>query len=732
MNHLHSMLFTQYLRFDRDIVQIGILAETGAYDAALDIYTNGYNIRVEKRAVALRSLATTPDRAVVPDLFEQFSSYYETDDFADRIIVSALRGEGPFTGASAAQRREIAIRMLQGTVSYMSLLTNLYTAVDKCKAKEDGGSWWDKGVALFVGSIEGEIRGGDVDGYGEMLYSLGKETCDDFGTCEASGDASSNEDLINSFSDGLALLVDNNCDSTANIIKTDIRPSLLVAMVQATLDYSIDMEDLAGGTGDDTLATGYALSRAILPQVHDSNSTSAGVIASNMDFQLSSDPVPDGSDAIFMAITYSISGMGVDCKRIGSRDNRTVCSETLRPYQSTPTEMGDGVYTTTTYVQDRANIALDVLAIKNALSGGSTDLAKLLYADGENSDIYNENGVKTGQRTLKSFSAVAPTEMADEPLFNIFRYALRDDQGQFLGQDVGLYADSIVIEAFDNTNPSSQTIAAEAVVVFNVWMYLVHELYQTLGQCKNKAIVDTDGIHSIDEAVAYWIGDGQVTGDSEQGHLLYALAEKMGEKFGLDEKGQSRTNTNVLRLFNQAKLELSLPTACSDNPDTFPRLSQFVNRIVSWMTVPMVQGLISNLLENDKDRAKMYSRAVLPLVAGCSASTFAVLSEKLFAEDYNVVEVDDIITRLQTTYECLGFTCEDVGYHELDSAKSCTNPEVLSPLAGYVPQSDVRSVSAHNIINLLFSLHVLLFSLWSLSAFCSLPCSTWIFIMPTF
>jgi hypothetical protein len=670
------------------------MAETGAFNTALDMYTNGYNGRNELRALAPRTLATTPDRSIVPEVFQQFSSYYGIDDFADKIIVGALNGEGQFAGASAAQRREVAIRMLQGAVSYLAILTQLYTAVDKCKANDEGAkSWWDKAVAFFVGSIEGEVRGGDQDGYGELIYSLGKEVCDDFGTCEDSGDSQANEELMNSFSDGLALLVDASCDSIVNMIKTDIVPNLLVSLVQGTLDYSIEMEGLSAGSTDDTLATGFALSRAILPQVNDSNSTSAEVIDGDMDFQLASDPVPNGADAIFSAITYSISGMGVDCKKIGSQNNQTVCSETLRPHQSTPTEMAGGSYTSTTYVQDRANIALDVVAIKNALSGGNNELARLLYADGENSDIYNENGVKTGQRTLKSFSTLAPTEMADEPLFNFYRYALRDEQGQFLGQDVGLYADSIVNEAFDNTNPSSQTIGAEAVVIFNVWMYLVHELYQTLGQCKNKAIVDTDGIHSIDEAAAYWIGDGQVTGDSEQGHLLYALAEHMGEKFGLDENGQSRTNTNILRLFNQAKLELSLPTACSDNPDTFPRLSQIVNRIVSWMTVPLVQGLVSNLFENDKDRVKMYARAVLPMVAGCSASTYASLSEKLFAEDYNVVEVNDIIARLQTTYECLGFTCEDVGNHELDSTKSCIDPDVLSPLAGYVPQSDVRSVS---------------------------------------
>lgn len=345
----------QWLRFDRDIVQIGIMAETEAFNAAIDMYVNGYNCRLQNRAVSLRSLATSADRAIVPEIFQLFSSYYGSDQYADETIVNALREQGQFSGASVPQRREAAIRMLQGSVSYMSLLTQLYTAVDKCKAGEDGKSWWDKGVALFVGSIEGEIRGGDENNYGEMLYSLAKEACDDFDTCEASGDASSNEALMNSFNNGLALLGENSCDSAANMIKTEIIPELLVGMVQATLDYSIEMEDLVAGTDDDVLSTGFALSRAILPQVNDSNNTSADVIASDMDFQLNSDPVPDGSDVIFTAITYSISGMGVDCKKIGTLDDNgsSVCSAALRPHQSTPTEMGDGMYTTTTYVKDR-------------------------------------------------------------------------------------------------------------------------------------------------------------------------------------------------------------------------------------------------------------------------------------------------------------------------------------------------------------------------------------------
>lgn len=283
--------------------------------------------------------------------------------------------------------------------------------------------------------------------------------------------------------------------------------------------------------------------------------------------------------------------------------------------------------------------------------------------------------------------------MKDEPLYNIFLYALQDEQGKFLGKDVGLYADTIVNEYFENVNSASQLLAAEAVVVNNVWMYVAHELYHTLRKCKDKSITDVDGVLSIDEAAVYWIGESQVTGDAEKGHLLYALSEEMGERFGLDESGQSRTNTNILRLFNQAKLELSLPTACTDDPGTHPRLFQIVNKIVSWMTVPLVQGLIHNLRQNDKDRVKLYGRAFWPLVAGCSEVTFTALKDKLMNANYNVIEVDDIIARIETTYECLGFTCDDVGVHEDQTKQTCLDIPVLNKIAGYAPQTDVRSVS---------------------------------------
>jgi len=209
-------------------------------------------------------------------------------------------------------------------------------------------------------------------------------------------------------------------------------------------------------------------------------------------------------------------------------------------------------------------------------------------------------------------------------------------------------------------------------------------------RCKNGSISDTDGIHSIDEAVAYWIGDGQIAGDKERGHLLYALAEEMGENFQMVDSGQSRTNTNILRLFNQAKLELNFPDACSEDPGTYPRLRRIVNKIVSVMTVPLVQGLIHNLRVNDRDRVKLYAQAFVPLTAACDPDLFAFLYEKLISLTYNAVEVEDIVERIRNSYDCLGIRCDDVGQHFTESNDICIDTPYLESLAGYRPGNDVR------------------------------------------
>lgn len=677
-------------RLDLDILHIEIFMQTKAYGAAEDYYLNGFNSQGTQQPQSLRALAKSVGRSVVPQ-YETYSKYFDSPDYADDMVQRAIRKLDEFEGASKDQAAEAVTRALQGLVSYMAVLEKLYGAIDQCKQGTGAVERWEEGVALFVGSLEGSEAGGSGAWDGTLLYSLGKETCDAFVTCGGDGDAIINQRLLQVLEDGRNLLQTGDCDGALSVVTDDILSDLPISLVQGILFYVVGNANLKPGNDTYELSSGFILASSVLPLINAVNKTSAQTISNNMDFNLTKQPVPDGVDAVYEAVTFVLTGMDVRCDDIGTYRNRDVCNAAVvSPVVDTPTNLGEGIYTTTTYVEDRAKIAVDLVHIQDALESGNLDLARIIYREGENSKIYDENGIETGHRSLQKFSTEDSKDMIGEPLFNIFRYSLQDSNGQYLGVDARLYADSIVNKAFTDYSTEAKTLAAEAMLAINLWMYLVHQLFETLGNCKNKVVADADGVHSIDEAVAYWIGDGQIAGDGDRGHLFYALAERMGDKFQVNVNGQSRTNVNILRLFNQAKLELSFPDACSTNPNTYSRLRQIVYRILTQMTIPLMQSLIDSLRENDNPRVQMYAQAVTPLIAACDPTLYEYLHLKLIGGDYNVIEVEDIIGKLRTSFECLGISCSDVGRHISETDNTCVDTPKTNAFAGYVPNNDVR------------------------------------------
>jgi len=686
-------------RIDLDIRQIGVFMKTRAYEAATDYYSYGANsLKTPSSFLSLQYLATAPERSSAGSDFSKFTSYFgNKDNYADLIITSALRQEGDYANASRLQLSEIVVRSLQTMVSYMAVLWMLSSAVSACQNGQASQEYLDTAVAYFVGSLEGSAQGGVFGSFGELLYGLGKEQCPHFDACESTGHAIINEKIMTSLSSMQSKLSSNDCTGTASLFN-GVLETLPVAMIEGTLYYAAANENIEARSTDKNIAAGYIMADSVLPLVNAANPTSASTIKTNMDFQLNQAPVADGKHAVFNAFAQAIKQMGIDCNDVGvlRPESRGICevsNDSSRPSPDTPTNLGDDLYVTTTYVQDMANIAIDIKEMEEALKDGRKDFAKLIYSEGKNSDIYDGDGKTTGQRSVAAFSLEETQEMVGEPIFNLYVYALQDESGLFMERDAKQYADAIVQDSFTVKNVEAKTLASEAAVALNVWMHLSHTLFKTLQDCKNGQMSDNGGAHAIDEAVAYWIGDGQIAGDSERGHLLYALAEEMGEEFQMAEAGQVRTNTNILRLFHQAKIELSFPDACAADPGTYKRIYHVVNKITSQMAIPLIQGLIHNLRRNDVARSRLYAFAVVPLLAQCSPSTFSFLKDKLIYSTFNVVEVEPIIDRILTTLPCLGLRCDDIGVHKSEIEPSCVDPPVLQSLAGYKPASDVRQVS---------------------------------------
>ena len=629
------------------------------------------------------------------DIFTLFDEYFKSDTYADSLILSAIQSQQTsdqlFAGASRRQLSEAVSRTLQTFMSYMHVVSHLRMAVSSCGTSQESLRLIDEAAALFVGSIEGPAIGGDIDRGGKLLFALGKETCGDFRKCESHEDSAANEFILVSLQDMKRSISSGDCRSALSIVD-DVVNMLPVPLVQGTLSLAVSNAVLEAKSEDKSLATGFVISSAILPLVKKANETSAATILRNMEFNLDQDPVIDGADDIFDAFHGALPAMGINCYYIGSLspDGRlSVCDESIGPDATTPTTLGNDLYVTTTYVQDRANIATDVKNIEEALVDGREALARIIYREGENSPIYDTSGVKIGLRSLAKFSTNASATMKDNPLYHMAVYALQDGDGKYLGQDVWEYADTIVQEAFAAGVEEKSPIAAEAAVALNLWMELANELYHTSRNCESRQIFDDDGIHSIDEAVAYWIGDGQ--SESSDGHLLYALAEKMGDAFSTrGSTGQSNVNVKVLHLFHQAKIELSVPNACSDH-ETYRRLRQIVTKLTTQMIVVQIQALIHNLRVGDRKRVRVYAHGFVPLVVGCSPSKFSYLREKLLDFTYSDVEVDSIVGAIQSTFSCFSITCNDIGVHSTESSASCIDPEDRAALAGYRPATDVKN-----------------------------------------
>lgn len=701
---------SEIVRLDLDIQEVKIMMRTQAYAAAALIYQRGHNsFDATGHFLSLQHFAKRTSFLSNELPSEVYSSYYNVQFVADDVLMKAFSKAGDFVSATRGELAEIAVRTLQSMVSYDAVWDQMKRAQDYCiqenasaslqKAKEH----WDRAVSLFVGSQEGPDGRGDR--HGSFLYGLSKSICADFGTCEASGDSRANQKLLVQFTAGRSAIADEDCQNLRRVGET-ISTILTSILIQSTLSLVLHNDSLDTSRAD-TIGSVYILAKSVIPFVAQSDATSAEILEStlgNFGTLTNNRPVPQ----IFQAFANALPGMGIDCSDIGipavnpsllTCDNMTSASTSLTSMLGTPINLGDGLYVTTTYVQPHANIGNDVADIEEAIKSGNFEAARLQYRDGKNSKVYDEHGMFQHLRSLKSFSVTETLDMEDEPIFSIFKYALEDNDGSFLSNDVRLYADSIVERSFTHLSEKPSLLPVEAILSLNMWMHIVHILYETLEQCKNKQIYDGDGVHSLDIAVAYWIGDGQVNGSSTNGHLLYALTERAGESFDMGlGAAQSRTNTNILMYFNAAKDEMALPGACSENPSSYLRLSNHVHRIVSLMAVPLIQTLVDSLWSNDRDRVEIYSSAFVPLTASCNPETFQYLKEKLLSMTYNVAEIDTIVEQLQSTYPCLGLTCSDVGVHASiamtgASSLQCQDPQESQSLAAgiYQPFHSVAS-----------------------------------------
>lgn len=368
------------------------------------------------------------------------------------------------------------------------------------------------------------------------------------------------------------------------------------------------------------------------------------------------------------------------------------------------TDLGGGIVTQTN-VEHFAKISLDAEEMFTLTQSNSYNDASNIYLAGKNSIQYDRNGnALPAKRSLSSLSTGATDGKFDGEVPFVFQmYGLAGGAGHTYEnyESFATYADAFVNDALKEQKGA---LGPEAAVALNVWMYAAHVLTIAVEDCAlessgvNLDIIGRDEAlggseDALDIFIAFWIGYNQAPG-SDDGSSPYAMAERAATLFGTSSpNGEAKANVAIKALFNEAQQILSFPNACRPGSDTVGQLWGILHRTVSQMQVPLVQQLIDALVREDQDRISLYAKAVVPQMSSCAASTYRRLKENLLDRTYDPTKFVDVLGDLQSSYDCLGFSCDDIGAYKTDRVAQCAELPINFPMAEYSPTSHVHLVS---------------------------------------
>ena len=326
-------------RIDLDVEEILDLLQTddddADFDAAMAIYSDGGG---NGAAATLKSLATPGSSTMADDTWWPiYRAYWNSDNYADDFVTNTAT-------LPEAMRKEL---IKKGSV-YQGVWMHAVHNFDKGK-RECDVVLWDKGMAYYVGSLEGEYEtSADIASDGNLIYSLAQKRCENFGTCERSTDkttfAAVNSEIQSA--DGFAVQGKNllynrvGCgDAGLDVAFKGIVSQMTVPLVQGLLRYAWkadpEMEDSCDGqentdadavAANDAIANtdcakswaeGWAFAAAVLPQIDRCDSAAAATVRANLDVA-ASEPMKDGVAAVKAAVESVYCCLGITCEDVGT------------------------------------------------------------------------------------------------------------------------------------------------------------------------------------------------------------------------------------------------------------------------------------------------------------------------------------------------------------------------------------------------------------------------------
>lgn len=341
-------------------------------------------------------------------------------------------------------------------------------------------------------------------------------------------------------------------------------------------------------------------------------------------------------------------------------------------------------YRTQNDVEEHAELDLDMQSLIDEANKSNFTGAFHWYSQGGNS-IKNSGAI----RTIQGFSK---SSLTGEKWFDIFRSYWGDT----------FYADNFTSSACQGTGDFAESPELSISGVSriegckkgaqyqNVWMYTIHEMEAAIADCKDNTI----GTH-WDEAVAFYAGSLVGAEGTDNGVMIYGLAEKRCGDFNTcdaadDEESyhESLVNEEIFELFS-AGSEYSYTFSC----DTMETTKE---AIVQKMTVPLIQGVLkylylTDLQGSEKQRAELwaFAAALLPILdyydpdaASTLRANSALTNTDLVPSGYAAVKAS-----MESTYSSIGVTCADVGGYASSTSSTGYYP-------GMEPCSDSSTTGA--------------------------------------
>jgi Low iron-inducible periplasmic protein len=221
----------------------------------------------------------------------------------------------------------------------------------------------------------------------------------------------------------------------------------------------------------------------------------------------------------------------------------------------------------------------------------------------------------------------------------------------------------------------------KATAFMAIHMYTIGRLERSVMQCTYGCQTEEckqEATGALDEAVAYYAGSlADHNKENNTGVLLFALAENRahnfrtaGHELGTKDSGTAYVNIHVVNRFRELQSFLK-----AGDVDSCKKAFDTKKEIIRLMKIPLIQSVLGYAYIRDRDELRdedeiekteakgaTYAASVIPYIHHCNPKSAETLYNHMkIGSNKDKVNYIDIKHAFESTYECLGITCAEVG-----------------------------------------------------------------------